>query len=405
MSFIKSIVLSAVISQLSLGTPFALAADAKAVKLKTPSRQQVVYSAFDFIVRQSAMVTSLKDFDRHLLYGMKKTDRKAVIKALAGQKEFPTFKRAGETLIVDNGIKKFELQWPDIMKNEFTINGVAWRYEAKKPFLPQYEALEKLVAGPKKNAFLFDQLVPTAEALFWIPVLMMLVGAAVGVIGSDLAAEGWCWGVDMTSTQTQKCIDLKRSKEAALFQDAPALDAVSNQAGTDSSNILAKYEAQEWKCPTNNDGKEREYRGRLRMVETKDGKTTPTSNWFNVSAKFSPEGFPTDIVITRDNADPAAEKTAPEKLVIHITFDPSTKRPISYRVPNPNYNAAEDLLSKPTLTLMQNQKLSPEQADSIEQAKDLIRYINYRNYHCVTEQIEENQELGIPSVSPADAAN
>jgi hypothetical protein len=127
------------------------------------------------------------------------------------------------------------------------------------------------------------------------------------------------------------------------------------------------------------------------------------------AGKFSPEGYPTDIIITRDDTNPGSVDTTSvegsEKLVIHITFDPTTKKPISYRVPNPDYNPAEDLLGKPTLTLMQNQKLSPEQADAIEKAKDLIRYINYRNYNCVSSEAEANKAQGVEVKSPAATSN
>jgi hypothetical protein len=359
MEMIKSVLMSLVISQLAFGPVLASAAQAK--RDQKAAQARFVRSTFNFIVRQSAMVTNAKEFNRSLLFMLKPADRKAIMGKLAKEKNFPTFRRVNETLVMDNGLKKYTLTWPDATKHEYEINGVKWSYNPAKPFLPQYETLEKALAA-KKSAFIFDQLIPRAEALFWVPVLMMLVGAVVGVVASDLAAEGWCWGVEHWDAVTQKCIDLQRSKESALFQDAPQLDAVSNQAGSDNSNVLAKFEAQDFQCPTNNDGKEREYRGRIRTVETKDGQTSPTSNWFNVSGKFSPEGYPTDIIITRDDTNPGSVDTTSvegsEKLVIHITFDPTTKKPISYRVPNPDYNPAEDLLGKPTLTLMQNQKLS-----------------------------------------------
>ncbi len=398
MTHLKALIHSLLIAQLSLGSQLAIAkpADKKA---------SYVRATFDLIVAQSAMVKNAKDFERFLLYGMKPADRKAVTAALAKQKEFPTFKRVGDTLVVDNGLTKRSLRWPDIVKTEFEIEGVTWAYDSAKPFIPQYEKLQAAVAAKGKSASLFHLLVPEAEAVaFLVPVLMMLAGAVVGVVASDLATEGWCAAVGATESTTQKCIDLKKSKEGALFGDAPALDAVSNQAGSDNTNVLARFESQDWQCPTNSDGKPREYKGRIRTVETKDGQVTMTSNWFYVSAKFSPEGFPTDLIITRQAGDvDSSSSEAKEQLVIHITFDPTTKKPLSYRIPNPAYNPAEDLLGKPTITLMQNQKLTPEQTDTIEKAKDLIRFINYRNYNCVAQQVEHNKTMGIETVSPAGA--
>jgi hypothetical protein len=88
-------------------------------------------------------------------------------------------------------------------------------------------------------------------------------------------------------------------------------------------------------------------------------------------------------------------------LVIDIKFDPTKKKPISYRLPNPDYNENRDLLGSPTITLTPALKLTPEQKDAVERAKDIVKYINYRNYNCVAKQVEKEQQAGVVTGSPA----
>lgn len=363
--------------------------------------QKMVHAQFDFVVHQSAIVQTLQDFEKYLLFGFKAADRRAILRALKDQKDFPTFQRVGDALIADNGLKRYELKWTGGV-NQFELNGAKWSYEPTKPFMPQYEDLQNRLKEKIGAGFRLPRFLPEAEALAWLaPVALMVVSGAAGVVVADSANELWCaW--DPWSSAT--CSEIRKKQEENIFRDAPLLDAVSNQAGTDNKNILAAYESNDFNCPTNNDGKDREYRGRLRRVETKDGSTKPISDWFNVVAKFNPQGLPTDLIITRGNSDPStldtASKGAQQNLVIHIAFDPTKKKPISYRMPNLNYNASRDLLGSPTVTLSPVLRLTPEQKESVEKAKDIVKYINYRNYNCVAKQVEAEQLAGVPTASP-----
>jgi hypothetical protein len=375
---------------------------------KSETSARVTRAAFDYIVRQSAMVTSAREFEKYFLYGLKKSDRQAVMAHLKGVKVFPTFQRVGDSLLLGDAKHSYALKRLAVGRHLYDINGVKWEYDPALPLLAQVEKLQRRLLASKSTAgLMLDQLLPRAEALWFVPVILMLVGAFVGVAATDVFSEAWCWGVDQVGGTTQKCADLKRIKMAAMYGDAPTLDAVSNQAGSDNTNVLSHYEAREWKCPSNNDGKPREYRAALRVVETKGGATRAVSGWFNVVAKFNPQGFPTDVIISRGGSDPSTIDTKSGEgvgnLVLHIVFDPATKKPLTYRIPNPAFNPDKDLLGKPTLTLAVTQQLTPEQADVIEKAKDIIRYVNYRNYNCVAEQVESNQAAGIPSAAPEEA--
>jgi hypothetical protein len=111
------------------------------------------------------------------------------------------------------------------------------------------------------------------------------------------------------------------------------------------------------------------------------------------------------LIITRENSDPAtidtSSRNAKTSLVIDIKFDPTKKKPISYRLPNPTYDENRDLLGSPTVTLTPALKLTPLQKDSVDRAKDIVKYINYRNYNCVAKQVEAEQLAGVVTRSPA----
>lgn len=363
---------------------------------------KIVRAVYELIVHQTSMVTSASDFERIILKDFSDADRSAVMSYMRTAKDFPTLKIVGDKLVADDGLRRFDLKWQGFSKYEFEINGVAWTYNPKQPLMTQIESLHEKIRARKNASFPEWSWLPEAEANpILIPILIGLACATLGVVASDSAKEGWCtWD----PLGTADCADLRRKKDEALHKDAPSLDAVANQVGTDNKNILAQYESKDWNCPTNNDGKDREYRGVLRKVRQVDGKTVPDSGWFNVVAKFKNDGQPTDLIITRENADPAtidtSSKAAKESLVLHVAFDPTKRKPISYRFPNPTYNEHRDLLGSPTVTVKVAQKLTPEQQDSIDRAKDIIKFINYRNYNCVAKRVMEEQLAGVETPAP-----
>ncbi len=405
MSFTRS-VLTVVLSLQFIFMPSLLFASG--VKL-TPAQKKagdsaLVRTMFDYVVSQSAIVENIRDFEKVMLKDFRSVDRKSIVQELAKQKYFPTFKRVGDSLIVDDGLRKVELRYLELGKFDFEVNGVKWTYDPAMPLIPQFEKLQNGLKEKKTAAWF--QFVPEAEAIVMaIPVgaiALMAVSGVIGAVTSDVTKEAWCKWDPLYSAS---CAELRKQADEAMYKDAPALDAVSNQVGAANSNILANYQPEDWTCPTNSDGKDREYRGRIRKVETKDGKTTPISNWFNVIAKFNPQGLPTDMIVSTDNADPAKVDIAPKKtsgnLIIHIVFEPTKKKPLGYRLPNPNYNPDRDLLGSPIMTLQPSMKLTAEQKLHVSKAQELITTINSQIYRCVGEKVQANQIAGIPTDQPA----
>lgn len=364
---------------------------------------------FDYVVDQSAIVQNHKDFERYLLFGLSRSDRQAVMSRLKTQTNYPSFQRWSDSLVLAHDGEKIEIKWPDIRRMTFEINGVKWDYDRSKAFISQYEVLEAKLKSKKVSLVPALEILPKAEATVAIQLLMMGAATIAGVVGSDVIKEVWC---RYEPFGTQSCSDLRKAAEQELFEDAPSLDAVSNQAGSDSKNVLANFEAEDWVCPSNNDGKPREYRGRIRVIELKDGKRN-AEPWFNVVGKFNSQGFPTDVIIVPGDSDPSSINTKSNSskytnLVLHIVFDPSQKKPISYRWPDPTYDSKKDLLGSPNIILTPKQKLTPDQAARIDKAKDIVRYLNYRNYNCVVKKVEEQAQAGIdpgsPAISPTGAS-
>src|SRR5690606_19668342 len=124
--------------------------------------------------------------------------------------------------------------------------------------------------------------------------------------------------------------------------------------------------------------------------------------WHNVLAKFNADGYPTDVIITDESVNP--EKLNPadnSKLVVHIAFDPTTSKPVSYRIPNPNYNK-DSLLARPTISLTRLNELTPAQQELITNADDAIIVINWSLYRCVGDKVKREVTAGIDPGSPAE---
>lgn len=379
----------------------ALAAAKLSAKQQRANREAVMQASFHYIAGTASMVTSLEQFDKYFLSTLKPADRAAVLEKTKGLTKFPAVYVKNKDLVVDGGMNKLTIAWTG-EGTKFLVNKAAWTFDSTKPLKGQIEALQKALDG-NKSAFWFNQLVPEAEAL--APLVGLLAGAAVGllsgVVFNDLLLEAWCW----TGVQTKNCIDLKRIKQGQLLENAPALDAVANQSGSDKKNILARWEFKDYSCPADNDGKDSYYRGRIRTVDLAEGKAVPKSNWFNTAAKFNPDGVPTDVIVTTGDTDVGAiDPTNPDtakKLEVHMTFDPSTKKPISYRVPNPNYDPGSFLNNKRYITLKPGQQMTPEQVMMVASANDAVMAINYRIYNCVVQKVAADQQAGIDPGSPA----
>ena len=379
-------------------------------KLEPANINTLREAIFNHIVAQSMMIESAGDFDLAFFRHLNSNDRKDALAVIAKATSFPSFKRQDQKLVLTDGVWRIEAKWPNLSKKEFEINGVKWTYNPSKSLAEQVDALEIKLNKKKTAGWLFDEILPKAEAdggFFSGPVIMMIVGALIGTTGGLLFRHpllaAWCL---FFPTLSEECINLKRSQDELLYKDSPTADGVSKQAGADDKNIFASWEMQnESKCPSNNDGKDREYKAQLRTVKIEDGHKIPTSFWFNVLFKYTPTGIPTDMIITTQSADPATvvpkAKDLENKLEVHITFDPTTQKPIGYRIPNPKHNFSKLFGNTPTITLSQAMKLEPDQKKMISEFKDSVAFVNYLATKCVIEQVRAAQQVGIDAGSPA----
>lgn len=372
----------------------------------------------DFSANQLSLVESGEDFDRFLMIRhLKPEDRAELLRALKPLKRFPEFHRRGEALVMEvHDGPKYELKWRDPAKLSFEINGVPWTYDSKRPLLAQMREVEKKIRASKNTAANFwdrtpiSQVLPKAEAVFdcviGCPVLLgMVAGGVVAVVFGDVVKSVWCnYLIDWSGLTSEQCLNLKKATEEHLLKDEPTLDAIAGQSGSQNRNVLAFYEAHDFACPADNDGRDREYRGQIRSVELKKGTKTPVTDWFPVIARFAPDGSPKDILVTTPKGDPKKvdpnAKDAAEKLIVHIAFDPKTKKPVSYRFPDPNFNPSRDLLRHSTISISPGMKLSPEQAIAVGKARDIVRVVNYRNYNCVVDEVTKDQQAGIDPGTP-----
>jgi hypothetical protein len=398
-------------AQLSLNSTMTFAALGD-YERSVPLRR-LANAMLDEVAQRSMMVRTLKDYDRVFLSGLPLKDRLALLGKLQGFEKFSTFKRLGSSLIWDNGLRRLEITWPDPRTSTFEINGVKWVYNSREALLPQIERLKLKSLAPKNAYFIIQNLLPSAEAeplITLTAIALMAIGALIGtIVGTALAGPVgdmrdyfWCGTVQKSGGTTKSCEDYQKSRKETALAKGPKFDAVSNQTATDKGNILSKYEGQDSKCPSENNGKDRQYSGRLRRVTLKDGKRVPTSPWINVLGKLNSKGMPTDFIFTTENVDPnSVNENSPDainQLVVHVTFDPTEEKPVSYRFPSSDYG--KKALADPTISLNVNMNLDAPQSQAIDEANDMVVFLNYRNYKCVEEKITSDLVAGVSSGSP-----
>jgi len=394
-----------------LSLAFTYAQAASTATTKDPYLHRYALNVFDYVANNSLGDRTPHDFERMFLMGVNATDRAAIMKPLNQLGTVPSIYRDKNALVYSLKGVKLKLEWDDPIARTFFVNGRAWKPNLKASAQEMMADLEGYMK-PRKSAW-YSALVPEAEALDPVTLFVLggvasaVIGTGVGVIFKDSLMIGWC---KLDLVVSQSCLDLKKAADASLYAKSPALDAVWNQIAADDSNVLAKFDNEDRVCPSKNDGKDNEYRGRIRVMEVDKGERKPLSDWFNVVAKIS-KGRPTDMIISTEDTDPDTLKgtavSNAKKLVVHMTFDPTTMKPINYRVPTPGYNPKTDITKKAYLNLNPTQKLSPTEQDQIDNSNDMLKSINIRLYRCISQAVTAEAKAGInpgTPVKPKDEA-
>lgn len=401
--------------QLAFSSVAALGVEAKNTKPKLDQKQaldRISKAHLDFIASQFSLVRNVEDFDRLLMIRtLKSGDRAAVLTRLKDIKDWPYLRRLNDSLVVAlKGKKIAQIKPLDFPNLVFEINGRKLVYDSTQPLMPQIDRILDSKGESKSTAqILFNQLVPSANAVapaVLNPIVTGIIGAMIATMLNDLIKMGWCATVvEKLKLPSEQCTNLIKAADEVYSKSEPALDAIVNLTGSENKNVVARFEVLDKVCPAKNDGKDREYRGNMRIVELKGGKKDILSNWFNVVAKFTPDGNPTEMIVTTEGTDPLkmdlSSREAKNKLIVHISFDPKTRRPLIYRMPNPAYTDDGDPLKASTIAISPNMRLTPEQVHAVDKSRDIVKVVNYRNYNCVVEDATEHQQAGIDPGSPA----
>lgn len=395
---------------------------ATARQLKTPpspekrmaeKMDRLRVATFEYLANQMTMVNGADDFEKWMLSNLKKPDRQDAVHAFKQLKKIERVRRVMDTLVFQADGKAIKVTWPDLRKPNFVMNGVAFDYDASRALKPQIEDWANRASKSSKSAW-FSFVLPEAEAVAFAPFLYWagtVIGAVVvGAATGETFKNGRCWLTKGTSYDGDDCINLRKARLEAQQSGMPTFDAVKNMSGSDNSNVLSKFEGPQWdmQCPSNNDGKDRFLQTRVRTVHVEGGVKTPTSDWIYVWVKLSPKGDPQDMILSTSpepiKVESVNTKAAAKRLIAHIAFDPTTNRPVSFRVPNPEAarsNNPASILNSPTLNLNLGMDLKPEQKDVILNAVDIVKWAIFRTYNCVTQKVVAEQQAGIESGSPA----
>jgi len=393
---------------------------ASGTTIESTKLNKLTDALYDFAVAESMLVRTPEDFDRLYLGGFRPDDRKQIYERIRTLKKFPTFRRKNDLLVMDDGLVRIEIKWNNLHPFDFTINGAKWTYDLTQNLVPQLDALKK---SQSHASYFWRAVFPEAEAQ---PIPVAVVKALLSNMGTAaataaVAASVWAfitgpasaWSMSLSCKMEMNknlngCLEIKKGQKAAALADAPKFDAVYNMSGSDKRNILSKFEGQDWVCPAENDGKPREYRGRIRPTEMVDGKQVPTSKWVEVEAKLTAKGVPTDFVFSKEGSDPKTldplSIEGAKNLITEVSFDATELKPIKYLIPNPDRPLDEtlgDSPEAPTKSLDRNMALSSKETADMKMFDDMIEFLNWRNYKCVEEKVTQDQAEGKDPGSPA----
>lgn len=363
-----------------------------------------------YIVNASMIVQTWEEIDQIFLKDLRPTDRADALKRMKKVKAPMVLRKKGNAIFVQDGMKKLEFKVVDLTKMQFEMNGIPWNYERKRDLGPQIDELIQKLNG-KKTAGVF-QFIPEANADgvclgLCLAAAATLVSLVVGVTFSKPITAFMCkFAFPHVGIVTDDCVNIEKAEVEKLYKDEPTYSAVKKQSGADLRNILQKFEVENWVCPSNNDGKEREHRGRLRKVFLEDGKKIPDSEWVNFIVKIAPDGTPQDFYLTSPKVDPAkvgklSVKSEFENLIVHAKFNAEKDKPMVYRVPNPDFDPTNFLSDRFSHIKVGNQTLKTKEEQARQTARESLIFLEFQAYSCVAMKATADQQAGIDMGSPA----
>jgi hypothetical protein len=398
MQVFRHLVHIVLVAQLSLLQPLAAWGTPKTAEEK---KTVMIEAALELVASNFMLVRTLNDFDRQYLRYMRPDDRKEILSAIHTIKKMPRMYRRGSMLIVDDGLNKTQIKMISLIPMQLEVDGVAFTYDPSKNLVAQLNAQK-----PRSHS-LYNFLIPEAEAEWVWKVLVFLtitaVGSAANAAGpiGDLVLAASC----KSAPWLKSCLDLQKAQRTAYLAKAPKFDAVFNQSAIDKKNLQTKFIVEDQVCPSENDGKPREYRGRIRQAEMVSGKQVPIGPWIEVDLQLDPKGVPQDFIFSAAGTDPktldATSVAGAKNLVAHIVFDPTELKPLNYRLPNPEYGEKNSLAS-PTKVIDRTMKNSSAETQDLDMLDEMIVRLNGQNYSCVVAKVTEEQAIGIDPGSPAE---
>jgi hypothetical protein len=387
-------------------------------------------SIFNSVVASYSLVKSQDDYEDLFLTQFSKADRKLLRVSFSENmrmtKKWPTIENEDGKLIAKLGKSKVVVEWPDVTRTEYRVNGVKWAYNPSKPYVPQLRILLQKLEVQKRSAAAM-LLLPRAEAnpLLALPAAFQLIAGTVivtavtnklidnfGSVVVDNLGEGYCMLLDKAGgvgvlTMCAQWKDKQVEKELAGFPDLSSL-AREEEAGRPGS-ILANWESKATSCPTNNDGKERVYSAWIRKLEYKDGKKSGNGEWARIRAVFGADRVPKSIVIAPRDIDPATALDNPEtatKIFAKVNFEKTKMRMTGIEIPNPDWDKEKKgPLAAPTISIGPGFDTTPKQKETLQRAKSLTNYVDKKVTQCIVEAAEVDIEKGIEPMKPTgDAA-
>ncbi|HRO67537.1 MAG TPA: hypothetical protein PL182_08240 [Pseudobdellovibrionaceae bacterium] len=373
--------------------------DKKTRFLLQKMKEDIWSESLNRIVRDYQLAGTPGRLDSLMMGHLRDSDRRFFRDSMRRVSRLPELSKDRLTMTFSTaGFKPVKLELIDLAEKRFRVNGKLWTYRPKESLKEQVMMLEQMVASRADGtsslpSAVFRLLVPEADAVFWVP---MIVGAVIGsVITSGImdpairAASKWACDVtneslEWDTTQYDLCVEWKKKKMEAGKSNRGRLDAIEKMIASDQKNVLGKFEViGEKSCADNTDGKERVYSSDVEVKETRQR--------VHFEARFSPEGKAIDLKIS---------ELKTKKALATLQFDKENYMTCALL---PNKAAETDALTSKELNSCFESVSTAEEKAKLSFLEDAARFVNLRVTRCNVQNAAETIAKGETVLSPLDA--
>lgn len=368
----------------SLGTP-----DSSAPKISSEEAEKIyLEGALQYFVLEYQYLKSPAEFENRFLQRLSKADHETFRKTTQKAKQLPRITTNGSSLTLNDGKSEIVIKVIDRKKSKFTLNGVEFIYQAQMPLDIQIKNLQSRLNSRKSAQLPSGHLLPSAllyqsilepasaepiTAAFLITIaISTIIGALLTGPVSAVISRVFC---DLTSrrwrmSRFELCTEWEANrKKEAEAENSVKLDAVEKMLALENGqnvSVLPMFDtlSESPTCLAPGEGKDRIYRGRIKIKDTQQD--------VDITAIISADGPAKSLEIT----DPVTKKN-----VAILTFGEGSTLKCA-AIPNEVYDRNPTPITSRTVSLCNGQTKSGDEKATLELLRNITRYTSLRIVRC-----------------------